>query len=287
VRVDRCAVFVDAGYLYAEGGKLCCGTPSRTRSVLQPALAVELLMQVAREATQLSVLRTYWYDAARDGIRTQEQREVAALANVKLRLGRLNSNNQQKGVDALIYRDLITLAQHRAISDAVLLSGDEDLREGVRAAQDYGVRVVLVGIDPTDGKGFNQSEELVLDADQLVALGKSQLTPMFALRSPAAAPAIGVAADQQDTSAFTNGPSTRAAAAAFTRDWLDAAIDSELADLHARRPRIPRPLDLELLTAVEQALGRPLLDDDTARRAARSAFWGVIESAVSSLTPTD
>ena len=58
--VDRCAVFVDAGYLYAEGGKLCCGTPSRTRSLLQPALAVELLMQVAREATQLSVLRTYW-----------------------------------------------------------------------------------------------------------------------------------------------------------------------------------------------------------------------------------
>ena len=107
------------------------------------------------------------------------------------------------------------------------------------------MRVVLVGIDPTDGKGFNQSEELVLDADQLVALGKSQLTPMFALRSPAAAPAIGMAADQQDTSAFTNGPSTRAAAAAFTRDWLDAAIDSELADLHARRPRIPRPLDLD------------------------------------------
>lgn len=185
--MDRCAVFVDAGYLYAEGGKLCCGTPSRTRSVLQPALAVELLMQVAREATQLSVLRTYWYDAARDGIRTQEQREVAALANVKLRLGRLNSNNQQKGVDALIYRDLITLAQHRAISDAVLLSGDEDPREGVHAAQDYGVRVVLIGIERTDGRGFNQSEELVLDADQLVTLDKSQLSTMFALRSPAAA----------------------------------------------------------------------------------------------------
>jgi hypothetical protein len=46
---------------------------------------VELLQAVALQTTQLPVLRTYWYDAARDGIRTQEQREVAGLANVKLR----------------------------------------------------------------------------------------------------------------------------------------------------------------------------------------------------------
>ncbi len=159
--MDRCAVLVDAGYLHAEGGKLCCGTASRSHSALQPSLAVKLLQAVALETTRLPVLRTYWYDAARDGIRTQAQREVAGLANVKLRLGRLNGSNQQKGVDALIYRDLITLAQHRAISDAVLVSGDEDLREGVRAAQDYGVRVVLVGIACADDKRYNQSEELV------------------------------------------------------------------------------------------------------------------------------
>jgi hypothetical protein len=93
--MDRCAVLVDAGYLYAEGGKLCCGTPARGHSALQPFLAVELLQKVALETTQLPVLRTYWYDGARDGIRTQEQREVAGLPNVKLRLGRLNTRNQQ------------------------------------------------------------------------------------------------------------------------------------------------------------------------------------------------
>jgi len=130
--MDRCAVLVDAGYLYAEGGKLCCGTRGRGRSALQPSLAVKLLEKVALETTQLPVLRTYWYDGARHGIRTQEQREVAGLPNVKLRLGRLNANNEQKGVDALIYHDLMTLAQHRAVSDAVLLSGDGDLCEGVR-----------------------------------------------------------------------------------------------------------------------------------------------------------
>jgi uncharacterized LabA/DUF88 family protein len=64
-----------------------------------------------------------------------------------------------------------------------LLTGDEDLREGVRAAQDYGVRVALVGIACADGKRYNQSEELVLDADHLLVLGKPQLAPMFTLRS--------------------------------------------------------------------------------------------------------
>jgi hypothetical protein len=49
--MDRCAVLVDAGYLYAEGGKLCCGTASRSHSALQPSLAVELLQAVALEAT--------------------------------------------------------------------------------------------------------------------------------------------------------------------------------------------------------------------------------------------
>ncbi|MGH3972989.1 MAG: NYN domain-containing protein, partial [Pseudonocardiaceae bacterium] len=181
--MDRCAVLVDAGYLYAEGGKLCCGTSARGRIMLQSSLAVELLQRVALETTRLPVLRTYWYDGARDGIRTQEQRQVAGLPNVKLRLGRL-TNNGQKGVDALIYRDLMTLAQHRAVSDVVLLSGDEDLCAGVRVAQDHGVRVVLVGIPHV--KDPNQSPELVFDSDHLTVLGKSQLEPMFTSRSPAA-----------------------------------------------------------------------------------------------------
>ena len=90
---------------------------------------------------------------------------------MKLRLGRLNTNNQQKGVDALIYRDLMTLASERAVTDAFLISGDEDLREGVKAAQDRGVRVVLVGIETTSG--FNQSRQgFVSEADELITLTK-------------------------------------------------------------------------------------------------------------------
>ena len=66
---------------------------------------------------------------------------------------------------------MITLAQHQAITEVVLVSGDEDLHEAVRTVQDYGVRVVLVGI--TAARGFNQSRELVCEADRLWTLDES------------------------------------------------------------------------------------------------------------------
>lgn len=46
------------------------------------------------------------------------------LPYVKVRLGRL-IRGEQKGVDALIYRDLMTLARERAITCAYLLSGEQ------------------------------------------------------------------------------------------------------------------------------------------------------------------
>ena len=149
--MDRCAVFVDAGYLYAEGGKLTGHGPSRRHVRLDASGANQFLVDLAVTACRLPVLRTYWYDGARDGIPTAEHQAISDLPNVKLRLGRLNRRNQQKGVDALIYHDLMTLARERAISDAFLLSGDEDLREGVRAAQEIGVRVTLIGIRTPSG----------------------------------------------------------------------------------------------------------------------------------------
>jgi NYN domain len=133
--------------------------------------------QIAATNCGLPVLRAYWYDGARDAIPTLEQLSVAELANVKLRLGRL-SGRKQKGVDALVYRDLMTLARERAVATAFLLAGDEDLREGVVAAQDVGVRVVVLGIAPT-GKRPNQSEALIRECDQWIVLQREQLEPFI------------------------------------------------------------------------------------------------------------
>lgn len=150
--MDRCAVFVDAGYLFAAGGDLCCSTRRRQQLHLDASALNALLRDTATLGCSLPVLRTYWNDGARGAVPTSAQKIIAALPNVKLRLGRLNARSEQKGVDALIYRDLMTLARERAVSEAFLLSGDEDLREGVVAAQDQGVRVTVIGITPRPGQ---------------------------------------------------------------------------------------------------------------------------------------
>ena len=123
--MDRCALFVDAGYLFAQGGKICVGSPDRQRVQLDAGSFRDSFAQTAFGKCGLPSLRTYWYDAARNGVPTIEQQVIASLANVKLRLGRLSGKKQQKGVDALIYRDLMTLARERAICEGFLLSGDE------------------------------------------------------------------------------------------------------------------------------------------------------------------
>lgn len=90
--MDRSAIFVDAGYLFAAGGELCCGTRSRPRLHLEAHAMNQLLCEVAATCC-LPVLRTYWYDGAKDGIATKSQQVIAALPNVKLRLGRMNVVN--------------------------------------------------------------------------------------------------------------------------------------------------------------------------------------------------
>ena len=91
-----------------------------------------------------------------------EQDLIGQSANAKLRLGLVNSRGQQKGVDSLIVTDLIELARNRAITDALILSGDEDIKIGVQVAQTFGVRVHLLGIKPARG---SQSDYLMMEAD--------------------------------------------------------------------------------------------------------------------------
>ncbi len=66
-----------------------------------------------------------------------EQDLIGQSANTKLRLGLINSRGQRKGVDSLIVTDLIELARNRAITDALILSGDEDIKIGVQVAQTF------------------------------------------------------------------------------------------------------------------------------------------------------
>jgi hypothetical protein len=222
--------------------------------------------QIAATNCGLPVLRAYWYDGARDAIPTLEQLSVAELANVKLRLGRL-SGGKQKGVDALVYRDLMTLAREGAVATAFLLAGDEDLREGVVAAQDMGVRVVVLGIEPT-GKRPNQSEALIRECDQWIVLQREQLEP-FITR---AAEKKGEAASPEDLGKR------------FAEQWIGRAIENDVRELLAQRPVIPKELDVELIRSAEADLGS-LRGKDAVKRSLRGGFWDALRTLARAALP--
>ena len=101
----------------------------------------------------------------------------------KLRLGQLNSEGQQKGVDSLIVTDLMELARNKAISDAVIVTGDEDVRVGVQIAQSLGVRVHLLGFV---GPKASQSISLQQESDTLEIWDKPKIASF--LRDASAKP---------------------------------------------------------------------------------------------------
>lgn len=288
--MDRCAVFIDAGHLLAEGGKLCCGTKQRAGIACDYGAVIEAIASISHSHCTLPILRTYWYDGARDAIPTLDHLAVAELANVKLRLGRL-SGGRQKGVDALLYRDLMVLARERAIATAYLLAGDEDLREGVTAAQDMGVRVVVIGVQT---KKQNQAATLVREADENIVLTRDQLTPFLARVPPAPAPppmqAVkplqGIKPRRAPASAEAEADpqaQARKAGVLFAEKWIAHATPEDLQRLLGQAPVIPRELDAQLVkagrVATSAASNRTDPADQEAVKAMRKGFWSAVRKA--------
>jgi uncharacterized LabA/DUF88 family protein len=176
--LSRYAIMVDVGYIYASAGELLFSAASRREYRVDADKLITALIRQADDQVRGQLLRVYWYDAARDRVPTFDQRVIAQMPLVKLRLGNLNARGQQKGVDAQIRADMEALARHRAITDAVLVAGDEDMVPAVEAAQAFGVRVHLWGVEPP--YGTNQAERLVWESDTVEVLERSFIEPYFA-----------------------------------------------------------------------------------------------------------
>jgi uncharacterized LabA/DUF88 family protein len=175
--VARYAIMVDVGYVYAAAGELLMEAKSRREYRVDADGLIKALTEHAARRLRGELLRVYWYDAARDRVPTIDQRVIAQMAWVKLRLGNLNARGQQKGVDAQIRADMEALARHRAVTDAVLVAGDEDMVPAVEAAQAFGVHVHLWGVEPP--YGTNQAERLVWESDTVEVLDSAFLKPFF------------------------------------------------------------------------------------------------------------
>lgn len=243
------AVFVDAGYLYAAGSELIAGAKHpRTSISLDIPHALDVVRRsVASLSSDNILLRVYWYDGVLRSGPTPHQLQLAETADIKLRLGVLGFSGRQKGVDSLIVTDLIELARNRAITDAMLLSGDEDVRIAVQIAQGFGVRVHLLGIEPARQ---NQSPLLRQEADTTTELQLPDVQSFLSIASAA------IPRDPTPGTTSMEHPLLDDAIRDFIRDRSpeDVALLAELQDGDS----IPHELDRILLTGAAAGLSRQL-----------------------------
>ncbi len=307
--LSRYAIMVDVGYIYAAAGELLFSASSRREYRVDADKLIQALIRHAEGQVPGELLRVYWYDAARDRVPTIDQRVIAQMALVKLRLGNLNARGQQKGVDAQIRADMEALARHRAITEAILVAGDEDMVPAVEAAQAFGVRVHLWGVEPP--YGTNQAERLVWESDTVEVLERSFVEPYFTRQLTE--PAVG-AADQGAARVGPIVPSPTAQAApspaqvfgdrhlsrSYSRPlpvthlsstrlgpdrerveeagehvaqkWILTRGEDNIRDL-LPGPILPPVIDKELLVDAEKELGLSLRAYQEAREWLRDAFW--------------
>jgi hypothetical protein len=317
----RYALLVDAGYLFACAGRLVLQTTTRRDFRVDTPGFVQALIEAAAARLPGRLLRVYWFDAAKDRVPTVEQRAVAQLPGVKLRLGNLNGAGQQKGVDAQVRADLETLARNHAITDAILLAGDEDMVPAVEAAQAYGVRVHLWGVEPPFGS--NQAERLLWEADEYHVLDDEFCRP-FLQRTEIVRPVVPRTVEAPLRPSVPSVPTVppvptplamggdgpirpvpvalpsqirpvplapavdlrrvEEIGETIAHRWLYQRGRDNLGDLLPDAPRLPVVIDRDLLVEAEGELGTTLRGSEEARRKLRDGFWARLYREFSSET---
>jgi NYN domain len=282
------AVFVDAGYLFAQGSAALSGSkkPRTDVKLNETAIMAELTAATQVKSPGCSLLRVYWYDGALSPRLTLEHSTLAHMDYIKLRLGFVTGRGQQKGVDSLIVTDLIDLARNRAITDAVMLSGDEDIRIGVQIAQSFGVRVHLIGIAPSRG---SQSLQLLRESDTTTEWDAAAVSKFLSIKPPittAIDPALAGLVEAPAATVPTVIPPTASAPSSATMAILAVVATSVVALLDSSDTAaikafwltsrgVPREIDGKLLARSRVQLNRDL--DTAEKRYVRSKFTELLQ----------
>lgn len=280
--MDRLGIFVDAGYLFAQGSQAISGQEVKRHNLSLNEQAV--ITQLEATASELSggtpLLRIYWYDAIGAKGQSLEQKKLAQANNVKVRMGSLNGSGQQKGVDSMIVIDMIELARNHAISDAVLLSGDEDVRVGVQFAQNYGVRVHLIGIASQQDQR-NQSQGLIQESDTHIEWSAEVISAFLSVRQiqkTDALPAVGAALPAVNDEQVDEAKAL-ALIDEVVRAYVGGLVQNDVILLkeHLKeKSSIPREFDAKLLGISRDAIKRNL--EQPEKKAARKLFMELLRA---------
>jgi uncharacterized LabA/DUF88 family protein len=224
------AVLIDAGYLRACAVDLLSTNdlvfdPGEMRAYVQEFITEHFPTQ--------RLLRIYWYDATRTGNPTPNQDAMARSDYFTCRLGilgrRVGGEPVQKEVDTLLTLDIVELARNRAVDDIVLITGDRDFRPAVMAAQVYGVRIHLIGVEPVEE---NQAKALAeacdtnreLDRAQLAKFCGFDLAALERARYTNLLPKISLAPALPNTTQTITGPQPEAPAEALSEADIQALL---------------------------------------------------------------
>jgi NYN domain len=274
------AIFVDAGYLFAQGSTALTGSKKSRRDITlnETAVMAELVNAAQAKCPAYSLLRVYWYDGALGARPTVEQATLAHLDHIKLRLGFVSGSGLQKGVDSLIVTDLIELARNHAINDAVILSGDEDIRIGVQIAQSFGVRVHLIGITPSRG---SQSMNLLQESDtttewDVPTVSKFLAVKASAINSPSVAVAPAVAGGSGSSTIDPTVAATIDTVVIGITTTLDTTAITGIKTYWKTAYGVPQEYDGKVLARSRATLGRDLSIKE--KRYAREKFTVTVQA---------
>ena len=262
--MQRVAVFLDAGYFFAQVSK-SLGIDVNRRELIElnfKALRQEVLDEVDRQFPGAPLLRVYWYDGPGVAGKNNVHRSIDELDDFKLKLGARNGLGEQKEVDGLIIADMLGLVYAKALSDILLVSGDADITPGVVAAQAQGARVHVLSI----GTVAAMSNHLRAEADHKASWSEETVRK-FA--SPAPAP---------------SEPEPQLPAADFeamARQFCETHAGPALSGIDPRERILPKEIDSSLLYFARSALGRAL--ESSEKRALREG----LRSSLLAKTPTD
>ena len=183
--------------------------------------------------------------------------------------------------------DLIDLARNQSICDATVVAGDSDMRIAVQIAQSFGVRVHLVGMEPSR---VSQSLSLRQEADTVHEISRAEVSQFLAtLPSPVLAQQPSGDAPLSEkivlTSVSVSPARLDAGTTAIKETMLEQvlqdaiertlfSVDSEsllrLNSVLATSKQVPSEYDRRLLGTCRSLLGRDLTGDE--RREMRSVF---------------
>lgn len=262
----RVAVFVDAGYFWVQTGKIVVGKPAKREQITlnYEELHAKLLDETRNQFKSIDLLRVYWYDGPGQNGKTEHHKAIENLDDFKLRLGTRNGEGAQKAVDGLIIADMISLSQSKAISDALLISGDADLAPGVIAAQNLGIRIHLLSMGSSDATSPYLRTEVDFKSHWDDVIIKSFASEHSKIKTPTevTVSTASVVAKPVNT---------------ILRDCVEkvhAEFHDQITATIGSKEQIPTEIDKKLLSCAKELLGRSLEEQE--RRQIRIEFKKIL-----------